>query len=426
MASDKIKEIKASEILDSRGNPTVQVVVTLDSGLLAKAKVPSGASTGIHEALELRDGDKDRYDGKGVLKAVANVNDIIAPLLIGHTIDDLQGLDQKMIEADGTDNKSKLGANAILGVSLAAARVGALASGQPLYKHIRDIYKLDYKGWELPTPLVNIINGGSHADSNLDWQEFWIIPYGIKDFPSALRACSEIFHALSKELSAKNYDTDVGAEGGYAPDVKSTDEVWEMILAAVKEAKYKAGKDIFLGMDTGSSEFYDNDSSKYQLSLENKSLSSDELFEYYKRWLEKYPILALEDPFDQDDWSAWQKMMSDPLVVSQGLIVIGDDLLTTNTKRLQKSIDEKAANAILIKLNQIGTLSETIAAIKMAHANGFKTAISHRSGETPDDFIADLAVAVSSEFIKTGATSRGERIAKYNRLLEIYREINDK
>lgn len=422
MQGDKIDKIQATEILDSRGNPTVQVKITLDNGFSAKASVPSGASTGVHEALELRDNDQKRYGGKGVLKAVANVNTVLNDLLKGHEIDDLQGLDKKMIDADGTENKSKLGANAILGVSLAAARLSAISNGKPLYELIRDTYKLKYNEWKIPTPLVNIMNGGKHADTNLDMQEFWIIPVGIENFSLALRACSEVFHALGGELLKKGYDTDWGSEGGYAPDVKDTTEVWEMIVAAVGKANYQIGQDIFFGIDAGSSEFYNTGTKKYQLDLEKRSFISDELIEYYRGWLDKYPIMAIEDGLAEDDWLAWSKMTADSNF--KDVILIGDDLFTTNVKRLQRGIDEKAANAILVKPNQIGTLSETIEAVKLAQANNYKVTISHRSGETTDDFIADLAVAVNAEFIKTGATSRGERIVKYNRLLEIFEELN--
>lgn len=423
MQGDKIDKISATEILDSRGYPTVQVKITLDNGFSAKASVPSGASTGVHEALELRDNDQKRYRGKGVLQAVENVNTVLNDLLTGHEISDLPGIDQKMIEADGTENKSKIGANAILGVSLAAARLGALAEGKALYKYLRGVYGLEYDGWKIPTPLANIMNGGKHADTNLDWQEFWIIPAGIKDYSTALRACAEIFHALGSELVKKGYDTDFGAEGGYAPDVKNTDEVWDMIEAAIGKANYQIGQDIFLGLDAGSSTFYNTGTKKYQLDLENKAFTSDELLDYYRKWLNKYPIMAIEDGFAEDDWDGWQKLTADSLVVEKDVILIGDDLFTTNTKRLQEGFDRKVANGILIKPNQIGTLSETIDAIKLAQKNNYNVTISHRSGETTDDFIADLAVAVNADFIKIGATSRGERIVKYNRLLEIAEEI---
>ncbi|OIO46815.1 MAG: phosphopyruvate hydratase [Parcubacteria group bacterium CG1_02_37_51] len=423
MQSDKIDKISATEILDSRGYPTVQVKITLDNGFSAKASVPSGASTGVHEALELRDNDQSRYRGKGVLKAVENVNTTINDLLKGHEIKDLPGIDQKMIEADNTDNKSKLGANAILGVSLAAARLGALAEGKSLYKYLREIYGLQYDDWQIPTPLANIMNGGKHADTNLDWQEFWIIPSGIKHYPTALRACAEIFHALGSELVKKGYDTDFGAEGGYAPDVKDTNEVWDMILSAVGKANYQIGQDIFFGLDAGSSTFYNTGTKKYQLDLDKKAFNSDELIEYYRQWIAKYPIMAIEDGLAEDDWDGWQKLTANDKIKENNIILIGDDLFTTNTTRLQEGIDKHVANGILIKPNQIGTLTETIEAVKMAQANQYNVTISHRSGETTDDFIADLAVAVHADFIKIGATSRGERIVKYNRLLEIVEEL---
>jgi len=420
----KIKNIKAIEILDSRGNPTVQVTVTLDNGLKSKASVPSGASTGVHEALELRDGDKKRFGGKGVLKAIKNVNTIINKLLVGEDINDLLKIDSLMVKEDGTDNKSKLGANAILGVSLACARVGALANNKSLFNHLRDVYKLNKKGYVLPTPLSNIVNGGKHADNNLDWQEFWIIPAGIKDYPEALRACAEVFHTLAKELKAAGHATNVGDEGGYAPQLNNAKEVWEAIQKAIKDSGYKPGKHIYMGMDAGSSEFYNNDSGMYELKGEGINANREEMVAMFESWVKDYPILAIEDPFDQDDWESWEKITANKKF--KGVSLIGDDLFVTNVKRLQKGIDQKVANAILIKVNQIGSVSETMAAIKLAQDNNYKIAISHRSGETTDDFIADLAVAVNADYIKTGATSRGERVAKYNRLLEIYNEINEK
>ncbi len=420
----KIKSIKGIEILDSRGNPTIQVTVELESGLKAKASVPSGASTGIHEALELRDGDKKRFGGKGVLKAIENVNKDIFELLIGQDVNDLQNLDNMMITEDGTENKSKFGANAILGVSLAAARVGALANSKPLYEHLRDIYSVDKKDYLLPTPLSNIVNGGEHADNVLDWQEFWIIPAGIKDYPEALRACVEVFHILGTELKAGGHSTNVGDEGGYAPQLNTAKEVWEIVAKAIKDAGYKPGRDIYMGMDAGSSEFYNKESGKYELEGEGIKASSDDMIAMFESWVKDYPILALEDPLDQDDWAGWKRMTANEKF--KNIPLIGDDLFVTNVKRLQKGIDENVASAILIKVNQIGSVTETMAAIKLAQDNNYKIAISHRSGETTDDFIADLAVAVNAEYIKTGATSRGERVVKYNRLLEIYKQLNDK
>ncbi len=420
----KIKSINGIEILDSRGNPTIQVTVELESGLKAKASVPSGASTGIHEALELRDGDKKRFGGKGVLKAIENVNKDIFELLIGQDVNDLENLDNMMITADGTENKSKFGANAILGVSLAAARVGALANNKPLYEHLRDIYSVDKKDYLLPTPLSNIVNGGEHADNVLDWQEFWIIPAGIKDYPEALRACVEVFHTLGTELKAGGHSTNVGDEGGYAPQLNTAKEVWEIVAKAIKDAGYKPGRDIYMGMDAGSSEFYNKESGIYELKGEGIKASSDEMIVMFESWVKDYPILALEDPLDQDDWAGWKRMTANEKF--KNIPLIGDDLFVTNVKRLQKGIDENVASAILIKVNQIGSVTETMAAIKLAQDNNYKIAISHRSGETTDDFIADLAVAVNAEYIKTGATSRGERVVKYNRLLEIYKQLNDK
>jgi enolase len=426
MGDDKIKKIEALEILDSRGNPTVQAKITLENGLSAKAGIPSGASTGTHEALELRDGDQSRYGGKGVLKAVANINGPLNDLLKGQTIGNLQEIDRLMLSADGTANKSKFGANAILGVSLAAARLGALVKGESLYQYLRNIYGLNYSDWRLPVPLANIINGGRHADNNLDCQEFWIIPQGIKDYPQALRACAEIFHVLAKELKKKNYSTNVGDEGGYAPQVASADEAWEAMLQAITTAGYRPGQDVWLGMDVGSSEFYDDAKGLYDLKAEGKSFRTPELIEYYKGWLQKYPLAVIEDALAEDDWDGWRALTADSVIKEKQTVLIGDDLFVTNPQRLQRGIDEKVANAILIKLNQIGSVTETIETIKLAQAHGYQIAISHRSGETVDDFIADLAVAVRADFIKTGATSRGERVAKYNRLLEIHQELLNK
>ncbi|MDP2586726.1 MAG: phosphopyruvate hydratase [Candidatus Komeilibacteria bacterium] len=420
--SNKITNLYAREILDSRGNPTVEV--TVEAGeIKAKAKVPSGASTGKYEALELRDNDKDRYGGKGVLTAIEHVNSEIKKVLLGFSVDDLSSVDQRMIDLDGTPDKSRLGANAILGVSLACARAGALANNLPLYKFIRQYYHFRFADYQLPVPLVNVINGGAHADNNLDFQEFWIIPAGIKIFKERVRAMSEIFHALGKIISKAGMDTDVGNEGGYAPNFKNTDQVWQMMAQAVADAKYNLGEQIFFGMDAGASEFYNAGNQKYELKMENKNLSSDELSLIYQQWFAKYPFLALEDPFAEEDWSAWKNFKSHLSGLNNKILLIGDDLFTTNVNLLKKGIAEDAANAVLIKPNQIGTLSETISCVKLAQQHNFKVAVSHRSGETEDDFIADLAVAVNSDFIKTGAPSRSERVVKYNRLMEIEAEI---
>ena len=421
--SDKISDIYAREILDSRGNPTLEVTVEA-GGQEAKASVPSGASTGSHEAYELRDKDQSRYGGQGVLKATENVNTKIKEALRGFSVEDISKLDQRMIDLDGTDNKSKLGANAILGVSLASSRLAAQLNTIELYQFIRQVYNFKLKDFKLPVPLCNIINGGKHADSNLDFQEFWIIPKGVDKFRERVRAISEIFHALGKIIQDKGYDSDVGNEGGYAPDVKNTEEVWQMIMQAISRSGYQAGLDIFLGMDVGASEFYEDE--RYNLTLENQKYNSDELSEVYQKWLAGYPILAFEDPFSEDDWTAWQKFTKQIGSINKETVIIGDDLFTTSPDRLQKGIDEKSANAILIKLNQIGTLTETINCIKLAQSNNFKIAVSHRSGETSDHFIADLAVAVNSEYIKTGAPSRSERVVKYNRLMEIEEDLEKK
>ena len=418
--SNKITDIYAREILDSRGSPTIETAVEVGN-VLAKAKVPSGASTGKYEALELRDNDKVRYSGKGVLNAIENINNKIKPVLLGYEVDKLSQIDQRLIDLDGTAYKSRLGANAILGVSLACARAAAVFYNQPLYKFIREVYKLKLKDYKMPVPLTNVVNGGVHADSNLDFQEFWIIPQNIKTIKERIRAVSEIFHKLGEIVEKRGYDTDVGNEGGYAPDIKNTIEAWEMIVQAVKEANYDLGKEIFLGMDAGASEFYKN--GKYKIKLEDKDYSAEELSQLYQSWMAKYPFLAFEDPFDQDDWEAWTKFKKQLSKVNSEILIVGDDLFTTNVSRLQKGIEKDAANAILIKLNQIGTLTETINCINLARKNNYKIAVSHRSGETTDDFIADLAVAVNSEYIKTGAPSRSERVAKYNRLMEIEEEL---
>jgi len=420
--STKIKKIKALEILDSRGDPTIQVTVLLKSGIWAKAAVPSGASTGSHEALEMRDGNKKRYFGKGVLKAVANVNSDIAYLLKGVEVTSQQDIDKLMIKLDNTPNKKSLGANAILGVSLACARAGSLASGMPLYKYLRRVYNIHYKNYKLPVPLLNIFNGGKHADTNLDLQEFMVVPLGPKKFREKLRAGSEIFHALGKVLWDKGYDTDVGNEGGYAPDIGKTVDAINLILMAIKKAGYKASrKEIALAIDAAASEIYDPKKKRYIFKTDRKKLSNGQLINLYKAWFKKYPLISLEDGLAEDEWQSWQKLTKQ--LGSKGM-VIGDDLFATNTERLKKGIAMQAANAILIKPNQIGTLTETLATIYLARTNNYKIIISHRSGETCDSFIADLAVAVNAEFIKAGAPSRGERLAKYNRLLEIEAELD--
>jgi enolase len=411
----KIKNIVAREILDSRGNPTIETRVVLDNGIFAKASVPSGASTGVHEAYELRDGDKKRYRGLGVLKAVKNVNTKIFKALESHDIDKQELIDNKMIKLDGTKNKKKLGANAILSVSLAVARAASYHRKQELYQYLAKSF--NFKDLQLPTPSFNIFNGGQHADTNLDVQEFMIVPNNnIKSFSDKLRMGSEIFHELGKVLKEHNLDTDVGNEGGYAPDIDSTIDAIKYIIMASERAGYIVGLDVFLGTDIGSSELYDTKKGRYVFPLDNASLSSYDLITLYHEWVEKYNMLFIEDGLSEDDWQGWKTMTEE---LGDKTILIGDDLFVTNKERLKKGVDMKVANSILIKPNQVGTVTETIDTIKAAKKSNYKIMVSHRSGETCDDFIADLAVAVSADFIKSGSLSRGERLAKYNRLLEI-------
>jgi len=412
----KIKQIIAREILDSRGNPTVEAKVVLQNGIVGVAKVPSGASTGAHEALELRDGGK-RYGGKGVLKAVKNVNTIIARALKGMDVSNIKMIDNKMIKLDGTENKAKLGANAILSVSLACARAGALAKKMPLYKFIRQAYNIKEKTFRMPIPTMNILNGGRHADNNLSVQEFMIIPRH-KLLRERVRIGSQIFHSLASLLSQKGYSTAVGDEGGFAPDLLSNERALQLIVQAIKSAGWVPGKHVFLGLDVAASEFYHND--KYYFMSKKQGWQSAKIIKVLENWIKKYPIVSIEDGLDEDDWESW-KVLTKKL--SKKVILVGDDLFVTNVKRLQKGIDEKVGNAILIKLNQIGSLTETIDAIMLAKKNKYQVSISHRSGETSDTFIADLAVAVNSEFIKTGSLSRSERVEKYNRLMEIEMEL---
>ncbi len=417
---EKIDVIHAHEILDSRGNPTLNVTVMLKNGVRGSASVPSGASTGIHEVLELRDGDKSRYRGMGVLKAVKNVNQIIAKQMRGHDVYDLIGLDNGMRILDGTVNKHKLGANAILGVSMAAAHAGARASRRHLYEYLRELYSVPETKFRLPVPLMNVFNGGSHADTNLDMQEFIVVPHAFKTFSRKLQAGSEIFHALGDILKADGLDTDVGNEGGYAPDVGKTEQALEYLMKAIKKAKYKPGKQVGLGIDVAASEFFDAKTGKYLLKTDRRKLSAKDMTDLIYGWSKKYPFVSIEDPLDQDAWEDWV-LFTERL--GKKLLVIGDDFYVTNPERIQKGIDMKAANAILIKMNQIGTMSETMEAILLGKKYKQKIVISHRSGETSDTTIADLAVAVNAEYIKTGAPSRSERLVKYNRLLEIEEEL---
>ena len=411
-----IDDIRAREILDSRGNPTLEAEVILENGVVGRAAVPSGASTGEHEACELRDGDKSRYLGKGVLKAVKNVNDIIAPELFDYDVFDQVALDNKLIALDGTPNKSNLGANAILGVSLAAAKAAAISLEIPLYKYIGGV-----NAKVLPVPMMNIINGGSHADNNVDFQEFMIMPVGAKKFSEALRMGAEVFHTLKGVLGKKGYNTSVGDEGGFAPNLKSNVEAIEVILEAIEKAGYKSGKDICIALDPASSEMYNKDKKVYQFFKSDKSeISSEKMVDFWANWVKQFPIISIEDGLAEDDWDGW-KLMTDKL--GSKIQLVGDDLFVTNTKRLAMGLEQKVANSILVKVNQIGTLTETLDAIEMAHKAGYTAVISHRSGETEDTTIADIAVATNAGQIKTGSTSRTDRIAKYNQLLRIEEEL---
>jgi enolase len=410
----------AHEILDSRGNPTVHVTVILKDGTRGHASVPSGASTGIHEALELRDGDKKRYRGLGVRKAIAHVNEKISPAIRGMDIADLAKIDDVMRVMDGTDNKRKLGANAMLGVSLACAHTGARKAKMPLYAYLRSIFHLQHKAYRLPTPLMNVFNGGRHADTNLDMQEFIIIPHGFRSFSRKLQAGSEIFHALGDVLHEDGLDTDVGNEGGYAPDVGKTEQALEYLAKAVKRAKYKMGKEVSFGIDVAASEFFDAKTEKYILKTDRRKMTEGQMIDLYATWCKKYPMLSIEDGLAEDAWEGWQEMTER---LGDDILLIGDDLFVTNVDRVRRGIQLQVANAVLIKPNQIGTLSETIDTIEMAQLHNYKVVISHRSGETTDTTIADLAVAVNAECIKSGAPSRSERLCKYNRLLEIEEEL---
>jgi enolase len=407
-----ISDIYAREVLDSRGNPTVEVEVYTDSGAFGRAIVPSGASTGEHEAVELRDGDKKRYLGKGVEKAVKNVNEVIAPELVGFDVTNQNAIDMLMIELDGTKNKGKLGANAILGVSMAVAKAAADFLGVELYQYLGG-----FNTKQLPVPMMNIINGGSHADNNVDFQEFMILPVGAKTFKEAIRMGAEIFHNLKKVLNAKGYNTGVGDEGGFAPNLGSNEEALQVIMEAIEKAGFKPGEDIFLGMDVASSEFYNKETKKYVLAGEGgKEFDAKELTHFYENLVAKYPIISIEDGLDENDWEGW-KYLTEKL--GKKIQLVGDDLFVTNTEKLARGIEEKIGNSILIKVNQIGTLTETFDAIEMAKRAGYTAVVSHRSGETEDTTIADIAVATNAGQIKTGSASRTDRIAKYNQLLRI-------
>jgi enolase len=409
----EIVDVHAREILDSRGNPTLECEVTVASGSMGRAAVPSGASTGEHEAHELRDGDKARYGGKGVRTAVENVRSKIAPRVLGMNAADQEALDRLMIELDGTPNKKALGANAILGVSLAASRAAALSQGVPLYRWVGGV-----NARTLPVPLLNILNGGAHADNNVDVQEFMIVPWGAPTFAEALRCGAEVFHALKAVLKSRKLATSVGDEGGFAPDLRSNAEALESIAEAVGKAGYELGGDVVLALDAAASEFFDPKSGGYE--LEGKSLDRKALVDLYERWSREFPIVSIEDGFAEDDWEGW-KLLTERLGARVQLV--GDDLFVTSTERLQRGIREGVANAVLIKVNQIGTLTETLDCVRLAHASGYRTIMSHRSGETEDSFIADLSVACDCGMIKTGSASRSDRTAKYNQLLRIEEEL---
>ncbi|MEA3333619.1 MAG: phosphopyruvate hydratase [Pseudomonadota bacterium] len=408
-----IVDVEALEILDSRGNPTVEVEVTLESGVVGRAAIPSGASTGIHEAVELRDGDQQRYLGKGVSQAVGNVNGEIADRIIGFDATRQRELDQALIDMDGNENKGRLGANAMLGVSLAAARAAAEVVGLPLYQYIGGI-----NAHLLPVPMMNILNGGQHADNNVDIQEFMVMPVGAENFAEALRMGTETFHALKKVLKGKGYNTSVGDEGGFAPNLKSNEEPFQLIVEAISAAGYKAGEEILIAIDAAASSFYKD--GKYHLEAEGKSLDAAGLVDFYAEMVDKYPIISIEDGHDEDDWEGW-KLMMDKL--GKKIQIVGDDLFVTNPKRLIRGIEEGSANSILIKLNQIGTLTETLETVAMAKKAGYTAVVSHRSGETEDSTIADLVVALNTGQIKTGSASRTDRICKYNQLLRIEKEL---
>ncbi len=419
MSSHTIESIHAHEILDSRGNPTVNVTVLLSSGHSGSASVPSGASTGSHEALELRDGDKNRYGGKGVLKAVKNVNGPIAKMLIGKDVFAQRDIDQAMIMLDGTVNKSKLGANAILGVSLACAHAAANAKELPLYEYIRHAFEIQEKTYRMPIATMNILNGGVHAGWAIDFQEFMIVPMQ-KKFRERVRCGAEIFHALGGILKKKGYSTLKGDEGGYAVPFSHNEDALKTIMLAIKAAGYQAGKEVFLALDPATSEFYDAKKKQYHLRADGKFLSTDAMILMWKAWAKKYPIISLEDGLAEDDWDGWEKLTK---ALGDDVALVGDDFFVTNVERLREGIERDCGNAILIKVNQIGTLTESVNAIMLAKQAGYKVSVSHRSGETEDTTIADLAVAVNADYIKTGSLSRSERLAKYNRLMEIEEEV---
>lgn len=415
----KIKNIHARQIIDSRGNPTVEADVTLTDGSFGRAAVPSGASTGKYEAVELRDDNPLLYNGKSVLKAVSNINNIISPDLKGFEVDDQKNIDNKLLSLDGTENKSNLGANSMLAVSLACAKAAAN------YKKLNLFESISHKSkYELPIPMMNILNGGSHADNKIDFQEFMVMPVGAKTFSQALQMGTEIFHSLKNELKSKGFSTNVGDEGGFAPNLSSNKEAIEIVLKSIESAGYSPGKDIFIAMDAAASEFYNNDEKVYHFHQSTgEKLSSSEMVDFWKDWVNKYPIISIEDGLDEDDWDAW-KLLTDK--IGKDVQLVGDDLFVTNVKKLSKGINETIANSILIKVNQIGTLTETINAVKLAQDNSYTSIMSHRSGETEDTTIADLSVALQTGQIKTGSASRSDRVAKYNQLLRIEEKLGKK
>lgn len=413
-----IQSIHARQILDSRGNPTVEVDVVTESGAFGRAAVPSGASTGTHEAVELRDNDKKRYVGKGVTKAVENVNAKIAEEIVGFSVYDQNLIDKVMLELDGTGNKGNLGANAILGTSLAVAKAAAMDAGLPLYRYIGGV-----NANTLPVPMMNILNGGSHADNKIDFQEFMVMPVKADTFSESLRMGTEIFHTLKKVLHDKHLSTNVGDEGGFAPNIASNEEAIEVVLMAIEKAGFKPGEDVFIAMDAASSEFFDAAKNTYTFKKSSgKTISSDEMVDYWVNWINKYPIISIEDGMSEDDWSGWKKLTEK---AGKKIQLVGDDLFVTNVKRLQEGIDKGVANSILIKVNQIGSLTETIDAVNLAKRNAYKSVMSHRSGETEDSTIADLAVALNTGQIKTGSASRSDRMAKYNQLIRIEEELGE-
>ena len=414
----QIIAIRGRQILDSRGNPTVEVEVYTDQGAMGRAAVPSGASTGVHEACELRDGDKSVYLGKGVLQAVNNVNTVLNDELRGMYVDEQRAIDQKMIELDGTDNKSRLGANAILGVSLACAKAAAMESGQQLYRYLGGC-----GSYLLPVPMMNILNGGSHADNSIDFQEFMIMPVGAPTFTEALRMGAEVFHNLRTVLKGRNMSTNVGDEGGFAPNLASNDEAIQVVCQAIEKAGYRPGEDVFIALDAAASEYYNAETGLYEMRWSTgEKYNATEMVDFWKRWVEQYPVISIEDGMAEDDWDGW-KLLTD--AIGDRCQLVGDDLFVTNVQRLQMGLDRRVANSILVKLNQIGTLSETIDAVSLATRNGYTSIISHRSGETEDTTIADLVVALNTGLIKTGSASRTDRICKYNQLMRIEETLAD-